>query len=518
MPQSSTVRNLFGTQVPLPLGKNKQGTGCPYCPLNKAPGIIKIKGLERIQGRRAMLWAQSPGRRENEQGLELVGPAGKLFWDLAKQCGLSRNDFNVQNVVRCRPTSKEGKDRNPTKDEICCCSIYNDEALYRNQGKAVVHLILGEIAGKALLKKAYRKGTPIFWHEPWSAYVLLAPHPSYALRKQREGSDAAALDLRDRIKATYNVLNAPGRFGYVLSQDYGDIRSTTALATFLGQLGGIAREGRYVSVDLEWGEVNGTPEVPLMVGFGWGRYENKVWEGGARSVLLEHPEFRNPRLGDFKQALAKFLGDESVKNPSIMAPRMYPFASGTLNPSSRVTLSIPITELIFSNSNLQKYGIDNLVKKWFLEFADYKTGTVGKDVKNFADVPLNRLVLRNCGDCDIGMRITEKVKDKISLPLLQIYILDGFVFDGMGKRGPFLDYQEHARLYEEVPKMIEPILQKLRVIAGKPDFNPGSHDQVAWLLYDELKLPAESRSTNADDLEIIYGETKPFSPDTTILL
>lgn len=468
---------------------------------------MKIKGLERIKGRRAMLWVQCPGRVENEKGLELVGPSGQLFWELARLQGLDRNAFDIQNVLRCRPTDENGKDRDPTKEELRCCSVYNDEALFRNRSNAVVHLILGEIAAKVLLKKSYAKGTPIFWHQPWNAYVVIAPHPSYALRKRREGSEAVVTELRDCIRVANSVLNAPGRFGFVGRQDYGDIRDEAALTAFLGYLHGESRAGRYISVDLEWGTVRDNPETPLMVGLGWGHAENKVWKGGARSVLLEHPEFRNPKLATFKEKLARFLGDKSVKK-------------SLHNGSGDVTVCERYFKSKFEgyafdsyygaylfDSNLQKYGIGALVKRWFLEFADYKTGLIG-DETNFANIPLERLVPYNCADADIGMRITEKVKDKISLPLLQIYILDGFVFDGMGKRGPFLDYKEHARLAQEVPKLIEPILQKLRVIAGNPNFNPGSHDQVAALLFDKLRIKAESRSTNANDLEIIYASNK----------
>jgi uracil-DNA glycosylase family 4 len=507
-PQPATVRNIFGNRVIVPNNRNQQGAGCAYCPLDKAPGIIKIKGLDRIKGRRAMLWAQSPGRVENEKGLELVGPSGQLFWELAKQCGLSRDQFDVQNSVRCRPTNKEGKDRDPTKDEIHCCSTYNEEALYRNGGKADVHLILGEIAAKALLKKAYRKGTPVMWHEPWNAYVVLAPHPSYALRKRREGSETAVIELRDRIKAAKAVLNAPGRFGYVLRQDYGDIRDPNALGAFLAFLEGECGAGRYISTDLEWGTVGGRVDVPLMAGFGWGQYQGSTWKGGARSVLLEHPGYRNPYLGRMKEKLSQFYGDKSVRKSLHNGSGDVKIVKHYFGCKFEGYAFDSYYGAYLYDSNLQKYGLDALIKRWYLEFADYKVGLVGEDVKNFAEVPLDKLVPYNCADAELGMRLTEKVKDKISLPLLQIYILDGFVFDGMGKRGPFLDYQEHARLYQEVPKMIEPLLQKLRVIAGKPDFNPGSHDQVAWLLYDELRLPAESRSTNADDLEIIYNETK----------
>src|SRR5438046_336767 len=99
---------------------SKQGTplGCNYCPLNHVPGIRKIKGLDRIQGHKVMAWAMCPGAEENKKGLELVGLSGDLFWKTLGYYGYGRDDVDVQNVVRCRPTDEMGNNRDPSKREI----------------------------------------------------------------------------------------------------------------------------------------------------------------------------------------------------------------------------------------------------------------------------------------------------------------------------------------------------------------------------------------------------------------
>src|SRR5271155_1585332 len=75
--------------------------GCKFCPLNKVPGIRKIKG--EITGKSILVIAQSPGPKENDEGKELLGPAGEFFWAELKRVGLRRKDVDVQNVVRCYP-------------------------------------------------------------------------------------------------------------------------------------------------------------------------------------------------------------------------------------------------------------------------------------------------------------------------------------------------------------------------------------------------------------------------------
>ena len=61
------MRNLFG-QVATSRGEI---LGCHGCPLNKTG--IKIKGLDRIKRRRAMIWGQSPSLIDLEKELEFSG-------------------------------------------------------------------------------------------------------------------------------------------------------------------------------------------------------------------------------------------------------------------------------------------------------------------------------------------------------------------------------------------------------------------------------------------------------------
>lgn len=516
----STVRNLFGKEV-LRLAKGEKGVGCFFCPLDKVPGIVKIKGLDRIKRRKVFLWTQSPGRQENIQGLELVGPAGRFLWETASLFGFKRSDFDIQNTCRCRPTDNEDKDRNPTKEELRCCSIYNEQALELNQGEADVHLICGEIAGKQLLKKAYRKDTPVFWYKPWNAYVVLNTHPSYVLRLGGKEAGGAYLTFRDRFRAVRAILDHPGRWGYVKSRDYGPVDDSLGVERLLDTLYAEASAGRRVSVDLEDGVVDGR-NVPLMVGFGWGHFTKKgdlgSWEGGARSVILEHPENKKnkSRLPLIKERLAQVIADPKLE-------KVFQHGSYDEDPIEKyfgVKLGGYVYDTQYAaflkDSNLRSYSLASMIRYWFPEFADYKTEMVKEWNSNFAEAPLDRLVIYNCADCDIPKRIEDKIGSSISLPLLQTYIQDAFVIDGMESRGPVLDWEEHARLSEEVPKLLEPLTQQLRILAEDSNFNPAAPAQVAKLLFDKLKLPHEGRSTQADTLELLHKQTGHPAPKLVI--
>lgn len=517
---SSTITNLFGKQVARPLKKGEKGIGCFFCPLNNQPGIHKIKGLDRIKQRRLFIWLQCPGKQENLKQLEAVGPAGRFLWETLALFGIKREDCDLNNVVRCRPTDKLGNDRTPDKNEIRCCSIYNEQALELNQQTADVHLICGDVAGKALLKKAYRKDTPIFWHAPWNAYVVINSHPSYVLRLGgKEKAGWAYYTFRDRMRGVKAVLETPGRFGYTLNRDYGSIDTPDSAERLLDALYEEASAGRRVSVDLEDGIVDGK-KVPLMLGFGWGhwKFEKKNgdesdwhnWEGGARSVLLEHPENKKnfKHLPILKERLAQVIEDINLKKV---------FQHGSYDqPPIEEYFGVKLAGYDFDSqygaflrdSTLRKYSLENLIKHWFLEFGDYKTQLVKEWHGNFAEAPLSKLVPYNCADCEVTKKIEAKVEKYVSLPLLQTYILDAFTLDEMENHGPFLDWPEHARLEKAVPLMLAPIEQQLKILAGDENFNPGTPAQVAHLLFDILGLPElDGRSTQKETLALLFKET-----------
>jgi uracil-DNA glycosylase family 4 len=180
--------------------------GCEYCPLNEVPGIRKIKGT--VEGKDIFVWAQSPGLDENRDKRELVGRSGQFLWGELKRVGITREMCDIQNVVRCVPADRTEsvrrplKMRNPTEEEIRCCSLYTIQAIKKQ--KAKLHLVFGEIAQKALLGTEYKKNRRAFWSEKLNGNVVCLAHPSYFIRKGYGGDknrkpDAQLLEFRERL-------------------------------------------------------------------------------------------------------------------------------------------------------------------------------------------------------------------------------------------------------------------------------------------------------------------------------
>jgi uracil-DNA glycosylase family 4 len=358
-----------------------------------------------------MLWAQNPGRHENAKELELVGDSGRLLWRELRKVGLTRADFDIQNVVRCWTVKRVGgrleEHSPPTPEELRCCSVYNHEALAANGGSAKVHLVLGKVAAVQLLSSSAKKGMSVFWHEPWNAYVVCADHPAYLLR---QGSTGWAYDdFRLRLRAVRAILEYPGRWGYVKAQGYEAVQDCSDLAGIEESLHGAVARGEYIGVDIEDGVVGGR-RVLLMIAFAWGHFDAEgVWKGRAVCVPVDHPENRmsNKVRHKVKQWLCHISSDPQV--PKVMHHGSYD--------CRRILelLGIKVRGYQYDSQyaaylfqpQRREYGLAAVAQWMFPEFSDYKT--MVPEGGNFAKVPLKTLALYNCADADLSCRVLARV-------------------------------------------------------------------------------------------------------------
>jgi uracil-DNA glycosylase family 4 len=515
------MRDLFGQPIVMRRGRRAaEYSGCEYCTMRDIPGVKKIKGLVRIKRRKAMCWAQNPGRTENARGLELVGPTGQFLWETLSQFDLERGDFDIQNVVRCWTIDENGVEHTPSKRELQCCSVYNEMALEKNAGSAAVHLILGEMAGSQLLGEAFARAkknrTPVFWHEPWDAYVVLNYHPAYILRQGGKSAGGVYYEFRDRMKAVAVAIEHPGRWGYVKAQDYGAIYTAKDFERFAHDvLYPEAEAGRHVSVDIE--DDDGKL---LLIGFGWGYYDKasdwRSWRGGARAAVFYHPEAdqsesrTKPLLNVVKEILADPKIRKTLQHGSYDASRVkirgYDFDTQYA--------------AYLKNPTLRTYGLEMQIMRNYQEFQDYKR-IAAPYMPHLSKCPLDELVLYNCGDCDSTKRITERTKKHVSAPLVKLYVNVAFVIDKMEATGPWLDREAHARVVKTIKPIIERLRRKLQHIAGRPDFNPDSPPQIGWLVYKKLKVPIlgdAGRSTEADVLATLATKYPKYAKPLNLVI
>ncbi|MFL9925078.1 uracil-DNA glycosylase [Herbaspirillum lusitanum] len=128
---------------------------------------------------------EGPGRNEDQQGEPFVGPAGKLLDNMLLAMGLKRGDnAYIANIVKCRPTDDNGKDRPPTPQEIASCMPYLQRQIALIQPTVLV--ALGKTAALSLL--GLDPATPVSKlrgtvHRYQDLPLVVTYHPAYLLRQ-----------------------------------------------------------------------------------------------------------------------------------------------------------------------------------------------------------------------------------------------------------------------------------------------------------------------------------------------
>ena len=117
---------------------------CTLCPL--AEGRTQVVFGVGNPHADLLFVGEAPGRDEDLLGEPFVGRSGQLLDKLVlEEMGLTRRDFYIANVLKCRPPNN----RDPLPAEIAACRPYLEQQIDLIEPKVVV--TLGNFAAKLLL-------------------------------------------------------------------------------------------------------------------------------------------------------------------------------------------------------------------------------------------------------------------------------------------------------------------------------------------------------------------------------
>ena len=127
---------------------------------------------------------EGPGRNEDREGQPFIGPAGKLLDNMLAAVSLDRRrGVFIANVVKCRPTDADGKDRAPASDEIAACRPYLERQIALL--KPTLLVALGKTAALALLQRPPATTLSALRgevHHYAALPMVVTYHPAYLLR------------------------------------------------------------------------------------------------------------------------------------------------------------------------------------------------------------------------------------------------------------------------------------------------------------------------------------------------
>ncbi|MES3023462.1 MAG: uracil-DNA glycosylase [Pseudomonadota bacterium] len=161
---------------------------CTRCGLCKG-GRKPVHGA----GARAARWLVAAGAStaaDEKERAPLAGDPGRLLDNMLAAVELTRaDDAYVTNLIKCRPTSANGGDRAPTRDEAQACRPYLERELALTGARMV--LTLGQIAANGLLDKPLHEplaGARGSVHAFNGVPMVATLHPGELLRR---GADKA---------------------------------------------------------------------------------------------------------------------------------------------------------------------------------------------------------------------------------------------------------------------------------------------------------------------------------------
>lgn len=518
----------------------KKKRGCEHCPLDSQPETNKVRKLKTVEGKPVFIWFPTPNAHEASERELLTGRPARFFWDELDKIGVKRSMCDMQYVVRCRPVHDDGRgylaDRPPEKEEIHCCSLYSDTALERAGGKAKVHLVVGQVAAKALLGREYRKDTPVFWSEKLQSKVVLLDHPSYFLSG---GTTDRLSSFRLRLRAASKILTEPaGKFSYIRSQAYKLVKTARTAKRVIREA--LRQKTERVSVDIEDGIIDPDTgkaalegvRVILSIAISWA--PGKAW-----CFAIDHPDaFEETRSVRrlFIRLLGKLMSSRKVKKTLHHGTHDVKRMKELWGVKTRGYEFDTNYSTYFKWPAQKKYGLAQMGMSRVPEFSQYKeiiTPYLDMAKPNYATIPLKVIKVYNCADADLGKRL-EVITRKMAGPLLKTYVKAAFIIDDMQTRGPYLDRKYYRDVAIAVPERLALLTKTLKKIAFKYGFRDKNKDknlnlnapqQCADVIYKMIGLKPigspddkkyNARSTAANDLKLLAQQPNGKFPKLLI--
>jgi DNA polymerase len=203
LPDRKTLRTL-----------ERAAAGCRGCELYKhATQTVFGEGSPRAA---IIVVGEQPGDREDREGRPFVGPAGRLFDEVANEAGLERESLYVTNAVKhfkWEPRGKRRLHKQPSARELQACRPWLDAEIEVVSPQGIV--CLGATAAKALLGGSFRltQQRGEFQTAAGGRWCLATWHPSAVLRAPEEErrEDMKRDMIRDLRRCARRLAGGEGR-------------------------------------------------------------------------------------------------------------------------------------------------------------------------------------------------------------------------------------------------------------------------------------------------------------------
>ncbi len=165
---------------------------CTSCPLSRSRHC-PVMGRGNYHAD-IMFIAEAPGAQEDQQGIPFVGSSGEILDSLLQDCGLTREEIYITNILKCHPPGN----REPKEEEKEACFPYLKYETFLLKPKIIV--CLGRVAAQRIISPGFKitrqHGT---WTCRKNCALTATYHPSAILRDSSK-YDIAKKDFCEIVK------------------------------------------------------------------------------------------------------------------------------------------------------------------------------------------------------------------------------------------------------------------------------------------------------------------------------
>ncbi len=148
---------------------------CTQCSLSRTRHLPVMGRGDRQAD--IMVIAEAPGGQEDRQGIPFVGPSGEILDSLLRDCGLTREEIYITNILKCHPPGN----RDPKEEEKEACFPYLKYETFLLKPRIIV--CLGRVAAQRIISPDFKitrqHGT---WTLRKNCALTATYHPSAILR------------------------------------------------------------------------------------------------------------------------------------------------------------------------------------------------------------------------------------------------------------------------------------------------------------------------------------------------
>lgn len=455
-----------------------------------------------------MVIGKKPGAVELERGRNFVGPTGQLMHEVCTGLGVDCSSWYVTNVCRYMPPNEGALTRYQVEDglwflaqEIAILRPRYLLVLGADAVKAVYgnKLSLSSVRSHPYLMRGWcdlgnitTSGGQLSVLERRSGYiqVLASLHPAAVLREAglKDGLVADFKLFSDMLKGGSGIQDVKTNYRY--------IRTAEETDSLLSQL---EKDGiEVVSLDAEWG-FSGVADMrqPVL------RSVQICWKAGEAAVFIFHdaggiPAQPGAEMSKMTTRLRDFLmrPQSKIVGHNLRADAML-LQDFSINVMERFHFDSMLVDHVFNENaehGLEACSVrytplgryDLPVDRWL---KDNGYNMKMKERHGYLHVPDNLLYVYGAKDADATFRIYEVLSAKLAAEPELKRCYDTVIHPAclpiheMERNGIYIDRPRMEELVGLYGKKELELLASLRMKLNSDTFNPGSHKQVAGLLF-----------------------------------